>query len=221
MEPLPRSRNQGSALFSIGVVAHTSREPEAKALAHEVEADFISVDNGILGCDDNHEAVQQHLAALTSTWSVILEDDAVPVEDFRAQLTQALPMAPAPIVSLYLGRQRPPHWQKRIQRALAQAEETESPWIISTHMLHAVGYAIRTEHLPSLLAHESTHPIDEHISSWARRYGHTIAYTTPSLVDHADWPTIVDHPDGDRRKPGRTAWSFGSTHQWTTKTVTL
>ena len=203
------------------MVAHTSRAGHAKALAQQVKADFISFDNGLLGCDGNHNTVQHHLANLPSTWSLVLEDDAVPVESFRTQLEAALPMAPSPIVSLYYGRKRPPHWQTRMAKALQIAEGCDASWIVASRLLHAVGYAIRTELLPSLLDHDSDLPSDQHISNWAIRYGHLVSYTVPSLVDHADWPTIVDHPDGDRRTPGRTAWKAGTREHWSTSTVSL
>lgn len=208
-------------MIPIGVVAHTSRAPQAKALAKQVQAAFISIDNGILGCDDNHEAVQNHLANLPSTWSVVLEDDAQPVDDFRQQIEACLPLSPSPIVSFYLGRKRPPQWQHRICKALAHAKTRDAHWAISTHMLHAVGYAIRTDLLPSLLSHTTALPVDQHIGHWGRQYGHTIAYTLGSLVDHTDLPTTVQHPDRQDRDAGRKAWTVGGHHRWTTESVTL
>lgn len=208
-------------MIPIGVVAHTSRAPQAKALAKQVQAAFISIDNGILGCDDNHEAVQLHLANLPSTWSVVLEDDAQPVDDFRHQIEACLPMSPSPIVSFYLGKKRPPHWQTRIKRALADAKTVNASWLVSTHLLHAVGYAIRTDLLPSLLDHITALPVDQHIGNWARQYGHLISYTNPSLVDHSDGPTIVDHPDGQPREAGRKAWAIGGRDHWTSTSSPL
>ena len=208
-------------MLAIGIVAHTARAAEAKALNRAVKADFVSIDNGQMGADNNHYTVQGLLAEFPSTWSVILEDDAQPVDEFRAQAQGALIMAPAPIVSFYYGMQRPQHWQRRMEKALTEANAYNTNWIISTHMLHAVGYAIRTELLPSLLRHESNLPVDQHIGDWARRYGHTIAYTNPSLVDHLDIPTIVDHPDGQPRRPGRKAWQVGTRTHWTTEAVML
>jgi len=191
-------------------------------LARTVKADLVSIDNGVMGCDDNHDLVQHHLAALPSTWSVILEDDADPVEGFRTQLRDALTMAPAPIVSLYLGRLRPP-WAQHGAAAATEAADTEhADWIISTHLLHAVGYAIKTELLPSLLDYITPLPIDQHITRWAQSRGHTIAYTWPSLVDHADHPTVItQHPDGQPRTPGRIAWKTAPHPSWSTRSVTL
>lgn len=208
-------------MYSIGIVAHTLRAGEAKHLAKTVKADFISIDNGILGCDDNHHTVQHHLAALPSTWSVILEDDAQPVPNFRTHLTHCLPMSPSPIVSFYMGRSKPQHWQHRYRKALAHAKAADASWIQSTHLLHAVGYAIRTELIPYLLDHSTNLPVDQHIGHWARYHGHTIAYTYPSLVDHADTETLVDHPDGQPRPKGRKAHLVGEREQWTTTSVPL
>lgn len=206
---------------SIGIVAHTSRACQAKCLAQLVKANLVSMDNGLMGCDDNHETILHHLASLPTTWTVVLEDDAVPVDGFRDQLHHALVMAPSPIVSLYLGRKRPPHWQKRVAASLMEARATEASWIMSSHLLHAVGYAIKTELLPSLLSHTTTMPVDQHIGDWARSYGHLVSYTTPSLIDHEDGPTIVNHPDGDTRRPGRKAWAVGTREHWTSKAVML
>ena len=206
----------------IGIVAHTARTNQAKTLAHTVKADFISIDTGFLGCDDNHTTVQHHLAGLHTVWSVILEDDAAPVNDFCGQLAQALSVAPTPIVSLYLGRRRPPHWQQRIRKAALRAENENASWIVGTHLLHAVGYAIKTELLPSLLNFDSDLPVDQHITRWAQTtHGHPISYTWPSLVNHLDLPTLVEHPDGKPRHPGRTAWATGTRDQWTTHAVPL
>jgi hypothetical protein len=208
-------------MIQIGIVAHTSRIDQAKKLVKTVSADYISVDDGTLQCDDNHEAVLTHLAGIPSSFSVVLEDDAQPVEDFRQQIEACLPMSPSPIVSFYLGKKRPPHWQTRIKRALADAKTVNASWLVSTHLLHAVGYAIRTDLIPSLLDHITTLPVDQHIGNWARQYGHLISYTNPSLVDHLDGPTIVDHPDGQPREAGRKAWAIGGRDHWTSTSTAL
>lgn len=208
-------------MLALGVVGHESRRERAKTLARFVGAKYFSVDDGTLGCDDNHAVVQGRLSTLPTTWSVVLEDDAVVPGDLQHQLLRALPMSPSPIVSLYLGRMRPPHWQNRIVAAIAHATNADASWIVSTHLLHAVGYAIRTDLLDSLLDHVTLLPVDQHIGNWARRFGHTIAYAWPSLIDHADLPTVVEHPDGQTRRPGRTAWRTGIRESWTTRSVTM
>lgn len=204
-----------------GIVAHTARTHQAKQLAAAVGADFISFDTGLLGCDENHYHVQTHLGGLVSDWSIILEDDALPIADFTAQATSALVHAPSPIVSFYLGRKRPPHYQNRIRQALTRANETNAHWIVATRLLHAVAYAIRTPLLRSLTEHSTDLPADENVSDWAQRYGHTVAYTVGSLCDHADLPSLAHHQDRAKRTPGRVAWQTGGHTIWTSKAVTL
>lgn len=204
-------------IANIGVVAHASRAPAAKALAREVGATFVSIDTGgILGCDGNHNLVQRHLAGLPGDWSVVLEDDAVPVDGFGDQLVAALEVAPTAVVSLYLGRQRPPQYQRRIEIATGLADKMGAHWLTSSRMLHAVGYAVRSDVLPALLDFDSGLPADEHIGVWAS--GHlgagAVSYCWPSLVDHADWPSVTAHPDGQVRLPGRRAWRVGSRDVW-------
>lgn len=187
----------------------------------KVKADYISIDNGSLGCDQNHDAVLDHVGRLSGAWTVILEDDAVPIPRFRSQLGQALISAPTPIVSLYLGRQRPPWAQKPAEKATSLADERNADWIVASHLLHGVGYAIRTHLIPSLMNYWTPLPVDQHITAWAQSQGHLIAYTWPCLVDHADQPTIVDHPDNQPRPPGRVAHRAGPHPSWSTRTVSM
>lgn len=208
-------------MFYVGIVAHAIRATQARELARQVRAPLISVDDGMLGCEGNHRLVQTHLQALGAPWSIILEDDAEPICGFPHQAREALLASPTPIVSFYLGRSRPRHAQRKIAAALAAADERDAHWIVSTRLLHAVGYAIRTELLESLLCHDSELPADEHITAWARRHGHAIGYTVGSLVDHADGPTVVDHRDGQPRTPGRRAWRLGNPDRWTSQAVTM
>ena len=205
--------------ISLGVVAHITRLDHAEALAAQVNANLISVDDGLMGCDANHRRVWEKLAQTGADWAVVLEDDAVPVPDFAAQLHDGLTLAPTPVVSLYLGRMRPPWAQDAARVATAEADEAGADWILSEHMLHAVGYAIRTDHLTSLLRYPATNtPVDQHITHWAPT---PIAYAWPSLIDHADMPTVVAHPDGQPRTPGRVAWKTQAHHHWSDRSVTM
>lgn len=203
----------------IGIVAHTSRAQQARDLQESVKAGFVSIDNGAKGCDGNHRYVQERLARADSAWSVILEDDAVPVDGFTDQLREALKVAPSPVVSLYLGRMRPTWAQNGVVEAIANA--TDADWLMSDFMLHAVGYAIRTDLLPSLLEFFSTMPADQKISAWAQHHRHPVAYCWPSLLDHHDGPTTVAHPDGHPRTPGRVAWKAAPHRQWSSRTAPL
>lgn len=207
--------------MKIGIVAHTERTPQAEKLRFAVHADFLSYDDGTLGCDAHHKEVLQRLAGMPSRWSVVLEDDAEPIINMEYQLRYALALAPSPIVSLYLGKQRPPQFQPAILDAIERADAAGANYIVSTRLMHAVGYAIRSDILPSLLKHFSTRPIDEHITGWAKLHGHLISYTWPSLVDHADTPTLFTHPDRQPRRPGRKAHRVGRPEHWGIQSVTM
>src|SRR6476659_8114901 len=89
--------------IGIGVVAHVKRFNQARALAKEVEAQYVSWDYGCMGVTVNHIGVWTTLASMDTTWSVVLEDDALPVKDFRHELSLVLDAAPTSVVSLYHG----------------------------------------------------------------------------------------------------------------------
>lgn len=202
-------------MFGICVVAHSARSGQAKSLGVRVGADAVCVDAGQLGCDGNHDRAHQLLVGLGEPWSVVLEDDSVPVEGFRDQLGCALADAPTDVVSLYLGRLRPPQFQRAIGAAVAAADGCGADWIVSDRMYHGVGYAIRTELVESLMSFELSVPVDERISAWAMAGGRDVGYCWPSLVDHADWPSVIGrHRDGARRPPGRVAWRCGGHDGW-------
>jgi hypothetical protein len=208
--------------LKIGIVAHIARIQHAEALADDVGADYISVDDGTLGCEGNHRKVWEHLAAQDSEWTVVIEDDAIPVDDFRHQLEQILAVSPTPIVSLYLGRSRPwAGWQTLISLAVEKANHAGAHWIISHSVLHAVALAIKTELVPSMLTWIETHPVDDSITRWAKNYQLRVGYPWPSIIDHRDGPTLIDHPDGDPRAAGRVAWWCDTRSHWNNTSVTM
>jgi GR25 family glycosyltransferase involved in LPS biosynthesis len=211
-------------MIRIGVAAHTSRMSQAEALTNKVDAEFLSFDDGILGCTKNEIKVWTNLAQQGGDWLVVLEDDAVPVDDFREQLEAALAAAPTDIVSLYLGTGYPKAWQRFIKTAITAAKKNDANYALSSHLLTTVGVAMRPwmarhmlDRLPWLPEYEHEKwPIDEQITKWARQCGHVVGYTLPSLVDHAPGPSLIaDHGDGEGRDEAkRVAWQVGSRDQW-------
>jgi hypothetical protein len=213
---------------TIAVVAHTSRAEQAHRLMQDTQASYLSMDDGTLGCEGNHRRVWEWLHAHSTThWSIAMEDDALPVAGFLGQLTAALDTAPSPVVSLYLGRHHIPKLDIEIQKsqAVLRAEAADAEWITSRHLFHAVALAVRTDHLGSMGAHIATlpprFPIDEAISHWANAEGIDVSYTWPSLVDHADLPTLFVHHDKLPRPPGRVAYRTGGRSSWSDRSITL
>lgn len=200
----------------IGIVAHVDRLAAASALAQRVDAAAMCIDDGTLGCEGNHYRVWSQLAAGDTPWSLVLEDDAVPVADFGVQLHGVLRNAPAPVVSLYLGRTRPPSWQNWAARVTAKADAENACYIPATRLLHAVGVAMHRRLIPHMLTGtvDLKLPVDEAITAWARSNRYQVAYCWPSIVDHLDLPTLVAHRDGKPREQPRTAWRAGSRNHW-------
>lgn len=217
-------------LYEIAIVAHVSRGPLGHKLAQRVGATCLCLDNGSLGAGYNHLRAWNWLADGNAKWSIVLEDDAVPSGWFLSgDLTDVLRTAPSPVVSLYLGRSTPSHWQPSISRVIARPES----WLMASELLHHVGVAVKTTILPVLLdgVHEAltAYPIDEAIGARCRKIGIPIAYCHPSIVDHdtSAPSTMIDrqsqHPvEVDRREEDRKAWvMMGSSRAWDNSQVTI
>lgn len=210
------------------VVGHYSRKERAEKLAEDLGASLF-LDSGQLGARRNHMLAWKTLAyrmLSKEDWALVIEDDAEPVEGFQDELKAALIRAPSPVVSLYLGRARPPHWQASIAEVVALPD----CWLVAREMLHGVAIAVRgdmvfpmVQGVRDVLGHQKDLPVDEAIGVWCRRSGYLVSYTHPSLVDHADIPSVIsEHLSGhdgdstsytsfpeDPRVPRR-AWVTGS-----------
>ncbi|MGI5216264.1 hypothetical protein [Nocardia sp. CA-290969] len=209
--------------IAFGVVAHPARLTAAQALAGRLDG-HLSVDDG-RGPVANHRAVWQHFAGTAAGWVCVLEDDALPVDGFGEQLRAALAEAPHPVVSLYLGTGRPPGVQSRIRTALDRADAQGACWVTADRMLHAVGICLRARHIGDMLAFTGRAPelaaADSRWDRWLRARRLRVAYAVPSLVDHADGATLVQHPDRQPRNEVRRAWQAGARVQWSRSCVRL
>lgn len=187
-------------------------------LADLVDADFLAVDDGSLGCTRNHAAAWRQHAQAPAGWNLNLEDDAVPVDMFRCQLEQALNVAPAPIVSLYLGGG---YIGDGLTRALLESPEgMDAHWAVTQGAIfHAVALAVREEILSPMIEYleGQTRAVDSMLSSWAVRNSYQIAYSIPSLVDHADEKSLVTKY---RRSPRR-AFRTGQREGWCSKLIPM
>lgn len=216
-------------LIPIGIVAHYSRHERATRMADLIDAEVIAVDGGGIGAGTNHERCYEWLSHAESPWVVLLEDDAMPVKNFRDQLGAVLRATPKDlnVLSLYLGRARPPQWQISISQVIARDEH----FLTASELLHHVAVAIRTPVIPLLLNFLRADrdyqlgrlPIDEAVGRWSRSVGTKIGYCHPSIVDHdARLGTVIarhvsQHPGEDGTRPAedrRKAWAFGVREQW-------
>jgi hypothetical protein len=211
--------------IGIGIVAHVRRFNAARGLAKYVGAQLVSWDYGCLGPEQNHLGVWNGIAELDTDWSVVLEDDALPCKDFRAQLAMVLEAAPTQLVSLYLGTGHG-YWHPRVERSLQVAHGEDAHYLVCRNVMHAVAVAMPTALVPSMTRHvagQHVLPIDDRLTVWAVDTLGTqaVSYPLPSLVDHADWPTLIDHPDGDPRTEPRVAWECGTREHWVGRAVVM
>lgn len=219
--------------IGIAICTHASRGGRAQRLADAVDADMVGVDMGGLGAAANHRACWDWLAATDLEWGIVLEDDALPVPGFRAQARAAIASSPAGVLSFYMGRNRPPHWQD----SYAQGIATGKHYLLAPELLHAVGYAIHRDLIDAVReATATTRHFNEAVSDWCRATGRKVAYTAPSLVDHdhtlpsliANQPTRYDEsaPGSVPRNftpPGweRRAWTVGERADWDRSSVAV
>ncbi|GAB3750001.1 hypothetical protein [Microlunatus parietis] len=206
-------------MISWAVMGHPSRSREATALAWALGG-RLWLDEDQVGENANGDrcwAAYDPAAA----WHVVMQDDALPVADIARQAPAALAAAPAPVVSFYLGTNYPPATVQPARRAMAAANDTGSAWITAPRLYWGVAVAIRTDLIGDMLAavRRISRPYDERISRWAETAGHSVAYTWPSLVDHADGPSTI--PRLIQRLAPRRAYRVGRPTTWTTDPVPM
>lgn len=184
--------------LSIAIVGHPDRQDLVDNLRQQLKPDAVCMDTENLGCGRNHlRAIQQaygHAVEHYSQWIVVLEDDSVPVPDFRKHASEALQYAPTKLVSFYLGINHPSQYQYNFSKAVKE----QVSWIVHPSMRHAVGYAIGTKYVPSL--RECMIPLldrnwapDDAISEYAKSHEHLVSYTNPSIIDHQDFPSVIQN----------------------------
>ncbi|QDH91829.1 glycosyltransferase [Mycobacterium phage Phrappuccino] len=222
--PVPAPWKTGAV--SMAIVADERRRTQAESLCDRTAAEAIVWDNETyrFGCEANHRRAWNWLAGSGEQWGLVLEDDIAIPRNFRAQVQQALAVAPTGVVSLYLGRGRPPHWQPAIARAIT-ARATDTCWFTGPALLSAQAYAVRADLWPALLSlpPDDTTPIDEQITAWLIASGIEVSYSWPSLVDHRTdlAPLIAARADGQSRTERRVAWKTGVRKHWDASSAPL
>lgn len=213
---------------ALAIVAHPRRAKVVSSLGPRVSPEVVVWDNKNRGCEANHRRAWQWLSlgADQDGYSVILEDDVIAVENFRSQLDQVLAVTDAPVVSLYLGRGRPPHWQPTIAQTITSLPSPDVCWLRTNALLSAQGYAVKTELLNSLLAGTTDYgdPIDEQVSAWVQAHDLYVDYTWPSIIEHrSDLKPLITGREtaSDPRQERRVAWNFDSRSTWTDATIDL
>lgn len=194
-----------------GVVAHVARKSMADKLISRLGA-VSHFDDGSLGSNANHDLVWREASRDASDWVCILEDDAVISDSFESDLCVALSNAPRrSVIGLYVGGERPPQWQHRVLKAAAKADAAGAAWLSCDTLLWGVGVALPVELVGPMLStvEYSDAPYDFRLGRWAILNRLPVYYPWPSILDHSDPPTLIDHKDGAPRDRPRVAIRTG------------
>ncbi len=177
--------------LSVHVVAHVSRKARAEALAASVSADHVWMDEGYHGEWKNHKRAWQGAMSSGKKYGVVLQDDAVPIDDFRKHVTAAVTHRPDELISLYVGTHRPRKLQ--VIHAVYLAESQSASWLMANTLMWGVGVVMPTARIQEMLDKTAKIrlPYDQRLGAWAETTGRSVYYTWPSLVDHADEETVA------------------------------
>lgn len=136
-------------------------------------------------------------------YHLVLQDDAVVCEDLLAGLESALDViGPEGLVSAYTGTGRPD--QYNVRRALRHATDKGHSWMPTKSLCWGVAIVAPVATIPDMLkwcGHRTKTAMnyDMRIGRYYRdKLKWRTWYTVPSLVDHAEGPSLVGH-DGTKR----------------------
>lgn len=188
-------------LVAYTVIGHPARRHQAERLAAHLDAALI-IDDGRGAWANHYRAWEQ--APSNVDWAVFLEDDAQPVQDMHAKLSDSLTRCPQGIASLYLGTSYPTQsqaWARAASRSGLEWARAHAAW-------HAVALAARPTDIPGILhAAPSDKPWDEAITA-AIRGRLPCWYRLPALVDHEDGTPIEKPTAWQPRDRPRKAWTL-------------
>lgn len=133
-------------------------------------------------------------------YGLVIEDDAIVCRDLLAGLEKALEHVPAEsVVSLYLGNRRP--YQHRVKQMVTDANSADVSWIRTTSLIWGVAIAVPVSTIADMLTWCEWNEHPNYDARVARYYATVLRwptyYTWPSLVDHRQVPSLLNHP-GER-----------------------
>lgn len=172
------------------VVAHPDREWRARQLAYELGAG-IAVDDLGEGEWANHRSALLLGAQSGASHVLCIEDDAVPVPNLLAEAAKAIEARPNACISLYVGTGRPR--QIGVRQAIERADALDLSWLSADSLCWGVAFIMPAQDIDPMLgwAKTSRLPTDQRIGAWYRSQQRPVYYTWPSLVDHADIPSVI------------------------------
>lgn len=182
------------------MMAHPARNAQVAAILGKLDRDDVTViwDTNGSRWDTGRRAMLAYNPSCTH--HVVIQDDIVPCRDLIAGLTAALEHVPddAPVCG-YVGRVRPS--ADMVKAAALRARATGASWLTMHTLNWGPLIAVPTAVIPEMVAHcdtlKNVPNYDRRLSRFFEiKQGVRIWYTWPSIVDHADGPSLV---------PGRVA----------------
>lgn len=185
-----------------------------KIMAHEKRAQFIPglveqlgiTDDDVIWDQKNNrwdtgrrawEAIDQ-----TADWGCVIQDDALVCRNFIPAMEKALArlseIEPKCVVSPYVGTRRP--MAHRVEAAVQDATHDGASWIKMPSLNWGVAITLPTWMIDAMLpwCDKQQYPnYDRRIGRYAiDRLSMPTMCTWPSLVDHRDTPSLVQHGNG-------------------------
>lgn len=141
---------------------------------------------------------------LDCTHHLVLQDDVMICRDLVAGVERALEHVPPDVpASLYIGQRRPD--RELVKAACAKARESSASWVVMPTLLWGPAVVLPTAAIPDMVEYCDTLKKMPHDDRRMGMYWERISptwYTWPSLVDHADGPSMAQGRMGtDRSKP--------------------
>lgn len=189
--------------LTIFIVGHHSRIEHVNALGiSSLYADHIILDDFQSGAATLHQRALRHISELKHDgFSIVIEDDALPVDNFRELAGSWLKRFPTDLISFYLGTGRPPQWQSIVDKKIRYSKQ--HGYIVLSQLIHAVCYGMPNYMAYTILNNfDANKPADYAIGDCVSK----VIYPIYSLVDHNDsLPSVERHADGIKRTERRRA----------------
>lgn len=190
--------------LSVAMMAHPKRAEQVKAICARLDRDVpVTWDEKGSRWDTGRRAMLAYDPACTH--HAVIQDDVIPCRDLFAGLEVALAYVPENVaVCGYVGRVRP--FAEMVTQAARRAQRLNASWL----MMHTLNWgpliAVPTGLIPEMIRHcdllKDIPNYDRRLSRYFElQRGVKTWYTWPSLVDHADGPSLVPGRIGtDRAK---------------------
>lgn len=188
--------------LSVAMMAHPKRAKQVEAIRARLDRDVpVTWDEKNSRWDTGRRAMLAYDPACTH--HAVIQDDVLVCRDLFAGLEVALSKVPAGVpVCGYVGRVRP--YAEMVTNAAVKARKLGASWLTMHTLNWGPLVAVPTALIPEMIAHcdalKDIPNYDRRLSRFFELQRSVLTwYTWPSLVDHADGPSLVPGRGGTDR----------------------